>query len=130
MKYYIVIGHKKGESIQENNNYGPVFDCDSVEIIERDDPYACNDYPPGAHQLFGMLDVNFREGAQYPIRASKTQEAWLIGRHRITRVVDFANLGYQFVRDNGTKRIQFPEKISLCFDKKIKDNDVNRPADD
>ena len=62
MKYYVVIGHKKDEL---GNTKG-----DWIEYIERDDLYSENDSPPGAHQFFGMLDVNFNESAQYGLRAS------------------------------------------------------------
>ena len=130
MKYYIVIGHKKGEKIEEFNYNSPSYDCDWIEMIERDDPYSPQDLPPGAHQLFGFLDVNFRESVQYGLRATKTQEAWLIGRHRIARMLDFGNFGYQFIRSDNTKRIQFPDRITLSFDKAIKDNNVNRPLFD
>ncbi len=47
-------------------------------MIERDDPYSASDFPPGAHQLWGYLDINFNESAQYGHRATKTQGAWLI----------------------------------------------------
>ncbi len=128
MKYYIVIGHKKSERVDEGN--AEFYDCDWVELIERDDPYSEHDFPPGAHQLFGFLDINFNENVQYGWRATKTQEAWLIGRHRIARMLDFGNFGYQFVRDSDTKHIQFPDKITLSLDKKIKDNGVNKPDTD
>lgn len=127
MKYYIVIGHKKGEKI--NDSYDSrIYESDWIEMIERDDQYSYYDYPPGAHQLFGYLDVNFNESVQYGMRATKTQEAWLIGRHRIARMLDFGNFGYQFVRQYDTKRIQFPERITISFDKQIKDNGVNKPS--
>src|SRR3990167_9627083 len=121
MKYYVIIGHKKGE--QGNLD-------DWIEYIERDDLYSERDNPPGAHQFFGMLDVNFNESAQYGLRATKDQEAWLIGRHRIARLADFGNCGYQFVRYNDTKHIQFPDKITVSFDQKLKDNSLNKPKDD
>lgn len=131
MKYYVVIGHKKGESIDGSDySLGPRHDCDWIEMIERDDPYSAYDSPPGAHQFFGYLDINFRENVQYGTRATKTQEAWLIGRHRISRMLDFGNFGYQFIRDSSTKRIQFPDKITISFDKQIKDNGVNQPSSD
>lgn len=123
MKYYVIIGHKAGEGFGDSNG-------DWVEVIERDDEYSYNDYPPGAHQFFGYLDINFNESVQYGVRATKTQEAWLIGRHRIARSLDFGNFGYQFVRASDTKRIQFPDKIKLSFDKQIRDNYVNRPSND
>ena len=129
MKYYVVIGHKKGEIIDGQYD-GRTYDCDWIEMIERDEPYSEFDYPPGAHQFFGYLDINFNESVQYGHRATKTQEAWLIGRHRIARVLDFGNFGYQFVRERSTKRIQFPEKITISFSKAIKDNNVNKPATD
>lgn len=132
MKYYIVIGHKKGEEISDiyGNSTGKTYDCDWIEVIERDEIYGRpvrrnyydNGYEqPGAHRTFGFLDVNFSENAQYGSRATETQEAWLIGRHRIARTIDFGNFGYKFVRSSNTKRIQFPEKITLSFDKAIKD---------
>ena len=148
MKYYIVIGHKKGELVQSSVHDGihdrvydgeydrppsdsdKRYDCDWIEMIERDDEYFPDDYPPGAHQLFGYLDVNFNESVQYGRRATKTQEAWLIGRHRIARMLDFGNFGYQFVRREDTKRIQFPDKITLSFDKQIRDNGLDKPASD
>lgn len=132
MKYYIVIGHKKGEMNDDYRSYT----SNSIELIERDEEHGQLDggYEiPGAHQSFGYLDMNFNEGAQYGARASLTQEAWLIGRHRIARMVDFGNFGYKFVRYEGTTRIQFPDKITLSFDKAIPvdgDKRPRRPSDD
>lgn len=77
--------------------------------------------------VFGMLDVNFKENAQCPRRASKTQEAWLIGRHRIIRTIDFSTCGYQFIKENDTKRVPFPDKMTLSFDQAIKDNGLKKP---
>ncbi len=125
MKYYIVIGHKEGETVD-----GKRCETDWIELIERDDPYSDNDNPPGAHRLFGYLDYNFGESAQYGTWASKSQEAWLIGRHRITKEIGFGNCSYQFIRWSTTKRIQYPGKITLSFDKKIRDNGVERPMND
>jgi len=142
MKYYIVIGHKKGETVIDSNGktvFGydyktTEYESDWIELIERDDEYGGQeDYNKGAHRVFGFLDVNFNESMQYGAWATKTQEAWLIGRHRIVRVIDFTSLGYQFVRlekDGGIKHIQFPDKITLSFDKKIKDNGVYKPFND
>src|SRR3990167_9119077 len=104
MKYYVIIGHKQGEHYDNAISYNKLA-FDWLEIIARDDPYGPGDSPPGAHQFFGYLDVNFGESAQYGSRATKTQEAWLIGRHRISRMIDFSNLGYKFIRERSTKRI-------------------------
>ena len=132
MKYYIVIGHKKGE-LDEN---GQSHASDSIEVVERDEIHgqlidgSYTQEKPGAHQSFGFLDVIFNEGPQYGHRATLTQEAWLIGRHRIARSVDFGNFGYKFVRTGSTTRIQFPDKITLSFDKAIpvdSDREPRRP---
>ncbi len=133
MLYYIIIGQTKDENAQEHKSELG----DSLTLIVRNDvysrprsSYSYSAHSEGAHCLFGYLDVNFLESPQYGQRATATQEAWLIGRHRIGRAVDFGNLGYQFVRQSRTKRIQFPDTIILSFDRKIKDNGLNLPPTD
>ena len=133
MLYYIIVGQTKDENAKEQK--GELGD--SLTLIVRNDVYSrprssynYSAHSEGAHCLFGYLDVNFLESPQYGPRATATQEAWLIGRHRIGRVVDFGNLGYQFVRQSRTKRIQFPDTITLSFDRKINDNGLNLPPTD
>lgn len=132
MLYYIIIGQTKDENANEKKG----IHGDALTLVARDDVYSraprAKVHPSveGAHCLFGYLDVNFNESVQYGTRASATQEAWLIGRHRIGRTVDFGNLGYQFVRQSNTKRIQFPDTIILSFDRQIKDNGLARPSND
>ena len=129
MLYYIIIGQTKDENAQE----GKGIHGDALTLVVRNDVYSRNRSFPtleGAHCLFGYLDVNFHESVQYGSRATADQEAWLIGRHRIGRSVDFGNLGYQFVRSSSTKRIQFPDTIILSFDRRIRDNGLDLPPSD
>lgn len=129
MLYYIIIGQTKDENAQE----GKGIHGDALTLVVRNDVYSRNRSLPtleGAHCLFGYLDVNFHESVQYGSRATAAQEAWLIGRHRIGRSVDFGNLGYQFVRSSSTKRIQFPDTIILSFDRRIRDNGLDLPPSD